>query len=113
MVLIKPSVGVATGEAYSALDALPDRRSANATARWPGGSPSNDFESVIYDLYPEIAAARDALIAAGAETTLLCGSGATVLGMGQDMEAIAARVRAAQVGSVWVTRTVSASGDGS
>ena len=108
IVLVKPPVGVSTKAAYDALDARGNRPSADTTRRWPDGGLSNDFEAVIYDLYPAVAAARDALRAAGASATLLCGSGAAVLGLGGDIQAIAARVRAANVGKVWVTRAINA-----
>ncbi|HEY3330933.1 MAG TPA: 4-(cytidine 5'-diphospho)-2-C-methyl-D-erythritol kinase [Capsulimonadaceae bacterium] len=105
LVLVKPPVGVSTAAAYSALDELPGRQSANATRSWPSGGFANDFEAVIYTLAPEIAAARDALLAAGATTTLLCGSGATVAGFGPNAAALAISVREYGVGDVWVVET--------
>ncbi len=102
LVLVKPLVGVSTAAAYGALDTLPGRSPGSATERWPYGGVANDFEAVVYDLAPEIADARDALLAAGAHKTLLCGSGATVAGIGGDAYAIAEQVRVANVGDVWI-----------
>jgi 4-diphosphocytidyl-2-C-methyl-D-erythritol kinase len=48
----------------------------------------NDFESVIYELYPEIARARASLIEQGAEGALLAGSGASVFGIFDKREAL-------------------------
>ena len=48
----------------------------------------NDFEPVIYELYPEIARARASLIEQGAEGALLAGSGASVFGIFDKREAL-------------------------
>ncbi len=117
LVIVKPSVGVSTAAAYAALDAVPDRRSGGATARWleSGGTPANDFEAVVFSLYPEVAAAYEllSLTAAGGEsfTPGLCGSGAALFLRAASRpaaEAIAEQVRAAGAGKVWVTETVGA-----
>ena len=49
----------------------------------------NDFEPVIYELYPEIARARERLIEQGARGALLAGSGASVFGIFDKREALA------------------------
>ncbi len=47
----------------------------------------NDFESVIFDIYPEIRRAKEQLIAAGAKMALLTGSGSSVFGVFADSKA--------------------------
>jgi 4-diphosphocytidyl-2-C-methyl-D-erythritol kinase len=106
IVVIKPEIGVSTREAYNALDRIPGRVSRHATASWPNGGPSNDFEDVVYTLYPAILEARSALIAAGATGALLCGSGAAVMGWGDQPENIAARLFADGYKQIWLTRTI-------
>jgi len=106
LVVVKPPVGVSTSEAYRLLDELPNRISANATSRWPDPGLSNDFEAAIYLRFPEIAAARDALLKSGAKQALLCGSGAAVFGIADDAQEVARRVRAKDVGRVYVTQTI-------
>ena len=115
LVIVKPSAGVSTAAAYAALDAAPNRRFGDATERRLSGGQalSNDFESVILPLYPEVASAY-ALLSQTAETgesftPLLCGSGAALFLRASSLEAaetIAAHVRAAGIGKVWVTETL-------
>lgn len=108
LVIVKPPVGVLTAEAYRLLDKIPGRKSAGATARWPEGGLSNDFEQAIYPRFPEVAAARDALLSAGAERALLCGSGSTVFGITNVPEQVAERVEAAGVGRVYIAQMLRA-----
>lgn len=44
----------------------------------------NDFEDVLFDLYPALVEAREALRTAGCERVMLCGSGSTLLGFGSE-----------------------------
>jgi len=97
-VIVKPAVGVPTGPAYAALDALPGRRPGCATDRMlaaladgadveaVAGVMGNDFEAAILPAYPEVAEAHRAVTAAGALRTLLCGSGSAVFGLARDRE---------------------------
>jgi 4-diphosphocytidyl-2-C-methyl-D-erythritol kinase len=97
-VIVKPGVGVPTGPAYAALDALPGREPGRATARVldalrRGASPDalgaamgNDFEAAILPAYPEVAAAHRVVSEAGAVRALLCGSGAAVFGLARDRD---------------------------
>lgn len=114
LVIVKPPVGVSTADAYSALDALPDRQTGTATEAWLRGERSlaNDFEAVIIPNYGEIAAAHAALLWTGEAresfNPLLCGSGAAVLCVVPDASAareLASKARAANIGKVWVTET--------
>ncbi len=117
LVVIKPDAGVSTAAAYAALDAVPCHQSGEATERWlqNQSAPANDFERVILPAYPEVAAAY-AVLSQTAEAgesfrPLLCGSGAALFlraSSREAAEAIAARVRAANIGKVWVTETIGA-----
>ncbi len=99
--LVVPGVHVATGEAYAHLARARDRRPAPSRPR--AGSASircgealqrgdfggvlatmtNDFEPVIRDAYPAVAAALDALAAAGASRAMLSGSGGACFALAQ------------------------------
>lgn len=98
LALLKPSVGVPTGDAYRLLDAAraagsdARRRTdgaiedlCDALARGDFGRTCalayNDFQRTIEDAFPAVAQARLRLDAAGAATTILCGSGSCVAGL--------------------------------
>ncbi|HKQ53096.1 MAG TPA: 4-(cytidine 5'-diphospho)-2-C-methyl-D-erythritol kinase, partial [Pyrinomonadaceae bacterium] len=99
ILVVTPRAKVSTVEAYKALSrpAL-TKESANiilsisrAEAKLFGSlheTLHNDFEPVIYELYPEIARARASLIEQGAEGALLAGSGASVFGIFDKREAL-------------------------
>ncbi len=106
LVLVKPPVGVSTVAAYAALDRIAGRKSNCGTAAWPLHGPSNDFEEAVFALYPEVGDAAKALRDAGAAGTLLCGSGATVMGWGGNVKEICATLRMSGYEKVWITRTV-------
>jgi 4-diphosphocytidyl-2-C-methyl-D-erythritol kinase len=106
IVVLKPEVGVSTAAAYNALDNRAGRISGSATELWPNIAPSNDFEDVVFDLYPAVAKASETLLNAGAIATLLCGSGGAVMGWGPDINSIFNNVQQAGQGKVWLTRTI-------
>ena len=97
-VIVKPPASVSTADAYRRLDERerPSRaRNASLTidageALQRGDFPRvvellwNDFESVVYEMAPQIAQARTALIDAGATHALLTGSGACVFALAPD-----------------------------
>ena len=95
-IIVKPAVGVPTGQAYAALDAIPGRKPGAATgqllAAAGGGAYGerlapwlrNDFEAAILPSFPEVAAAHRAVTEAGALRTILCGSGSAVFGLARD-----------------------------
>lgn len=99
LLIIKPRAKVSTVEAYKALQrpALTKHRSdiilsiSRAEARIPDSlheALHNDFEPVIFELYPEIARARTRLLEQGARGALLAGSGASVFGIFDSVEAL-------------------------
>ena len=96
LIVITPNVGVSTATAYAALNsrALTTKNTnpilsvsqseANASDSqpWPRkDSLKNDFESVIFDIEPEIRRTKETLLQAGALGALLAGSGSSVFGM--------------------------------
>ncbi len=104
LVLFLPPFGMATPEVYRALgagaapDPLPPRVDA-------GMLPDrNDLEAAAERLRPEVASLRSALLAEGAVTARLSGSGSTVFGVFR--EDGAARVAAAALGRRERVRTL-------
>lgn len=98
VIVVKPHASVATAEAYGAFSST--RLTANNAKSILSGSPAesnfrdseqwileNDFESVIFDIEPEIRRVKEALLAAGASDALLAGSGSSVFGIFSSLEA--------------------------
>lgn len=96
LIVITPSVGVATAEAYAAWDSLAlttklsnsilsssqnEAKNVDSDPWLQGDSLKNDFESVIFDIEPEIRRVKETLIQAGAVGALLAGSGSSVFGI--------------------------------
>lgn len=92
LLLITPDINVSTVEAYKSLNApaltkplSPANLTVSRVQAEISGSLhavlENDFERVIYRLYPEIERARTSLVAAGASRALLSGSGASVFAL--------------------------------
>lgn len=73
VILVKPSFGIATAEAYKLLSArLPSQRAKLGFY--------NIFETVIFDNYPELVEIKLQLLKIGCDQVLLSGSGSTMLG---------------------------------
>ncbi|HVQ39360.1 MAG TPA: hypothetical protein VMS31_17605, partial [Pyrinomonadaceae bacterium] len=102
LIVITPNARVSTAKAYAALSSaalttmptdpiLSSSRkepiSGNSVPWPPHGELGNDFESVIFDIEPEIRRAKETLSQAGAFRALLAGSGSSVFGMFADQEA--------------------------
>ena len=92
LIVITPNARVSTAKAYASLNApslttpdsvsilsssLADLNSADST-QW---RLRNDFETVIFEIEPEIGRAKNALLEAGAWGALLAGSGSSVFGV--------------------------------
>lgn len=101
LIVITPQVNIATAEAYAALSSSAlttpntapilssSRREANSQdcIPWPlADDLKNDFESVIFDIEPEIRRTKETLLQAGACGALLAGSGSSVFGIFADQE---------------------------
>jgi 4-diphosphocytidyl-2-C-methyl-D-erythritol kinase len=107
LVVITPNAGVSTVEAYAAVNsrALTTKNTdsilsvsrgeakSQDSQPWPLHSESvslspsdlkNDFESVIFDIEPEIRRTKESLLQAGALGALLAGSGSSVFGIFAD-----------------------------
>ncbi|MEK6283998.1 MAG: 4-(cytidine 5'-diphospho)-2-C-methyl-D-erythritol kinase [Acidobacteriota bacterium] len=102
LIVVTPNANVSTADAYTAvnsaalttLKADPILSSSPVGADFQDSPPgplrndlSNDFESVIFDIEPEIKRAKEALLQAGACNALLAGSGSSVFGVFSNQEA--------------------------
>jgi 4-diphosphocytidyl-2-C-methyl-D-erythritol kinase len=86
VVIVCPEINVPTSEVYRRVDvrgfeASGDRFKHAVAAVRAGDLPAalyNSMEPVVFDAYPQVRAARDALAAAGGTRVLMTGSGAAV-----------------------------------
>jgi 4-diphosphocytidyl-2-C-methyl-D-erythritol kinase len=98
VLVVKPSVGVSTADAYRWYAAAPRQPSDNVQALavpwYPGPLVvANDLEGPVMRRHPELLAIRGALLRRRAEVALMCGSGSAVFGLFptvQDAQAAAA-----------------------
>lgn len=92
ILIVTPPVAVSTAAAYRELKAprltngasksiLKICRNSSERPNLQQLSLENDFEAVIFKIYPEIKSAKDELLAAGAGKALLSGSGGSVFGI--------------------------------
>jgi 4-diphosphocytidyl-2-C-methyl-D-erythritol kinase len=101
LILITPNARVSTARAYAALrspalttsDTDPilsssrdEANSGHSQLSPLQNSLRNDFESVIFDIEPEIRRTKETLLQAGALGALLAGSGSTVFGIFADQD---------------------------
>lgn len=85
LVIVKPDTGVSTREAYAGVSprvpAVPlAERLRRPVSEWQG-IVTNDFESTVFALHPEIRAAKERLLSAGAVYASMSGSGSAVFGL--------------------------------
>ncbi len=117
MVILKPAVGISTAWAYAELDRISGQRSTSAsetaeTAVRSGDGEAlvralyNDFEQVVCGAFPQIDAAKRALLESGAKKALLAGSGSAVFGVfaSASEAGTAAERLSPDLGEVYVTR---------
>jgi 4-diphosphocytidyl-2-C-methyl-D-erythritol kinase len=90
LVVVAPGVAVSTAEAYRRVEPHESDRAdlaaavrSNDLARWRA-ELVNDFAPVVFAAHPEIEAARDLLVEAGAGYAALTGSGGAVFGVFED-----------------------------
>jgi 4-diphosphocytidyl-2-C-methyl-D-erythritol kinase len=95
LIVIAPSVSVSTRDAYTSLRAATlttdtsefilssPQKAANLadSLPWMSDDFANDFESLIFDIHPEIKRAKDLVLGAGASAALMTGSGSSVFGV--------------------------------
>lgn len=100
LIIIAPGVGVATRNAYESLQSAAltsdtsefilssSQKAVNSgdSFPWLRNDFENDFEPVLFDIYPEIRHAKEVLIASGATAALLTGSGSSVFGVFADQK---------------------------
>jgi len=97
LIIVTPNAKVSTASAYAALkapalttlsdDTILSCSRAKADLELSRlCTPSNDFESVVFKLEPEIKRAKEALLQAGAANSLLAGSGSSVFGIFESKE---------------------------
>jgi len=98
LIVIAPKCSVSTRDAYAALQAAPltsdtsefilsssqNEAVSDDSPPWLRADFANDFESVIFDIYPEIGRAKELLLAAGAKAALMTGSGSSLFGVFAD-----------------------------
>ena len=120
LLIITPNAKVGTKEAYEALNApaltkaeavaiLPISRERAAEARALLKDWRNDFEPAIFQLQPEIARARAALLRGGAQRALMSGSGSSVFGLfesDEELERAGARLRCEEGWRVFACATL-------
>ena len=100
LIVIASNVSVSTQEAYGSLQAAAltsdtsefilssSQKVADSgdLLPWMRDDFANDFESMIFDIHPEIRRAKDLLLGAGAAAALMTGSGSSVFGVFADYE---------------------------
>jgi len=116
LVLINPGIPVSTAFAYQKLNRELTKRTniINIPTKIEGLTDlipllSNDFEEVIFALYPEIKEIKERLVMEGAEGSLMSGSGSTVFGIfARRKEALRAyeRLRSGTQWQVFFTRNM-------
>jgi 4-diphosphocytidyl-2-C-methyl-D-erythritol kinase len=112
LLVIKPNANVSTSKAYAALNApalttseaktiLSSSRGSDIFDRVGSYDLQNDFESVAFQLEPEIERAKVALVKAGARAALLAGSGAAVFGVFDNQDALARAIQNIELETGW------------
>ena len=116
LIVITPKACVSTADAYAAVSSnalttmnsdpiLSSSReeaiSGNSVPWPPYNDLQNDFESVIFDIEPEIRRAKETLLQAGAFRALLAGSGSSVFGIFADQEAQKSAINEIQLEPGW------------
>jgi 4-diphosphocytidyl-2-C-methyl-D-erythritol kinase len=94
-VLITPAIHVNTAQAYRDLsprltiDLQRNKIHSFQALTWGGGGLSglrNDFEDVVFEQHPELAALKRRLVRAGAAAALMTGSGSAIFGLFEDAD---------------------------
>jgi len=112
VLIIKPNASTRTSDAYAALDerslTTPNPKtilsSSQPTEHFDMGrfaSLENDFEAVVFDLEPEIARAKRALVESGAQAAALAGSGSAVFGVFDSEDAQRRAIQAIELETGW------------
>ncbi|KXK00035.1 MAG: 4-diphosphocytidyl-2-C-methyl-D-erythritol kinase [Acidobacteria bacterium OLB17] len=119
MLIVTPDAAVSTADVFGRFRAetLTDAaREHNLSvcrkeAEWLDPAASvlvNDLEGVVFEAFPEVARVKKALIELGAVNAVLCGSGASVLGVFDKQETRQTAEEALEIESTWRKFAVSA-----
>jgi 4-diphosphocytidyl-2-C-methyl-D-erythritol kinase len=85
LVLVKPSIGIPTREAYAGITPAPPAYDLREALQQPieewRETVKNDFEDSVFPQHPEIAAIKQTLYDMGAVYAAMSGSGSTVYGL--------------------------------
>ncbi|HEU5237061.1 MAG TPA: 4-(cytidine 5'-diphospho)-2-C-methyl-D-erythritol kinase [Pyrinomonadaceae bacterium] len=112
LLIIKPVANINTADAYKVFD---ERclTTGNSKSILSGSQPidvfdnktlaslNNDFEQVVFELQPEIAMAKAALMGAGAQAAMLAGSGSAVFGIFDSEDAQRRAIQAIELETGW------------
>lgn len=112
LIIVTPNAQVSTVTAYQTLDerclTTPDPAPMLFTSETKQicnaadlASLQNDFEVIAFELEPEIARGRDALLKAGARVARLCGSGSGVFGIFDSKDAQRRAIQAIELETGW------------
>jgi 4-diphosphocytidyl-2-C-methyl-D-erythritol kinase len=112
LLVVKPNANVATAAAYESLNAgsltTAEAKTILSSSEQRGISDSfdskalqNDFEPAVFELEPEIARARVALMNVGAGAVLLAGSGSAVFGIFDNEDAQKRAIQLIELESGW------------
>ena len=119
MLVVTPNIAVPTGEIFGRYRAetLTDTaqehnlsvcRAEAERFRPAAAELANDLESTVFEAFPEVARVKNALIELGAVNAVLCGSGASVLGVFDKQETRQTAENALDQESTWRKFAVSA-----
>jgi len=85
ILMVNPGIHINSSKAYSLSKPKPSvyklQKSINKKMDQSKGMVVNDFEKVVFDLYPEIGIIKDTLYQLGAVYSAMSGSGSTVFGL--------------------------------
>ncbi len=116
LIVVTPNASVPTAKAYAAVNSAalttpgvdPILSRSQTGAQFQDSTPGplqndlkNDFESVIFDIEPEIKRTKAALLHAGAMDALLAGSGSSVFGVFSSPEAQQIAINKIQLEAGW------------
>lgn len=112
LLVIKPNASISTAKAYSTLnraaltssDSKPilfRSQASDSFASIDLNSLHNDFESLVFQLEPEIERAKIALLKSGASAAMLSGSGSAVFGIFENQDAQERAIQAIELETGW------------
>ncbi|HEY6046407.1 MAG TPA: 4-(cytidine 5'-diphospho)-2-C-methyl-D-erythritol kinase [Pyrinomonadaceae bacterium] len=112
LLVLKPSAGIATSDAYDALNSpalttsdakiiLSSSQADDLSGKLDPKLLHNDFEAAAFQLAPEIGRAQAALMKSGAQAALLAGSGSAVFGVFENKDAQERAIQAIELEAGW------------